>query len=101
MTRDRPELTEVDFARAIPGAVRRRLCRGEVRSGRDVAALRRFVGMIQEEFARAMGISIDTLQGWEQGRRRPRGAAVALIRIVARDPRVLRRTLSSSTGAGC
>jgi putative transcriptional regulator len=96
MSDDIPELTEADFSRAIPGAVRRRLCRGEVRSGKDVTALRRFVGMTQEEFARAVGISVDTLQTWEQGRRRPRGAAVALIRIAASDPRVLRRILSTS-----
>lgn len=94
--RARTHLTEADFYRAIPGAVRRRLCSGEVRSGKDITALRRFVGMTEEDFARAMGISIDTLQNWEQGRRRPRGAAVALIRIVARDPRALRRILSSS-----
>lgn len=87
-------LTEADFSCAIRGVVRRRLCRGEVRSGSDVTALRRFVGMTQGEFARAVGISIDTLQNWEQGRRRPQGAAVALIRIVARDPRVLRRILA-------
>ena len=55
-----------------------------------------FVGMTQEEFARAAGISVDTLQNWEQGRRRPQGAAAALIRIVARDPRVLRRNLAPS-----
>lgn len=97
MSDDIPELTEADFERAISGAVRRRLCRGEVRSGRDVAALRRFVGMTQAEFARAAGISVDTLQNWEQGRRRPQGAAVALIRIVARDPRVLRRNLAAAT----
>ncbi|MGE0193810.1 MAG: helix-turn-helix domain-containing protein [Planctomycetota bacterium] len=97
MNDDIPELSEADFARAIPGTVRRRLCRGDVRSGDDVRALRNFVGMTQEEFARAVGISVDTLQNWEQGRRRPRGAAVALIRIVARDPRVLRRNLSAST----
>jgi len=94
MSDEIPELTEADFARAIPGAVRRRLCRGDVRSGKDVTALRRFVGMTQEQFARAVGISVDTLQNWEQGRRRPQGAAIALIRIVARDPRVLRRILS-------
>jgi putative transcriptional regulator len=97
MSDDIPELTGADFSRAIPGAVRRRRCRGEVRSGEDVTALRRFVGMTQEEFARAVGISVDTLQNWEQGRRRPQGAAVALIRIVARDPRVLRRNLSPSS----
>lgn len=96
MSDDIPELTDADFARAISGPLRRRLCRGEVRGGEDVAALRRFVGMTQEEFARAAGISVDTLQNWEQGRRRPQGAAVALIRIVARDPRVLRRNLAPS-----
>ena len=48
MSDDIPELTPAEFERAIPGAVRRRLCRGEVRSGRDVVALRRFVGMTQE-----------------------------------------------------
>lgn len=95
MTRAPRELTEVDFVHAIPGPVRRRLCCGEVRSQKDITALRRFVGMTQEEFARAMGISIDTVRTWERGRRRPRGAAVALIRIVARDPRVLRRLVSS------
>jgi hypothetical protein len=39
-------------SRAIPGAARRRPCRGDVRSGKDVTALRRFVGMTQKEFAR-------------------------------------------------
>ncbi len=95
MTDDIPELTEAEFERAMPGEVRRRLARGEVRSGKDVVLLRRFVGMTQEEFARAAGISVDTLQNWEQGRRRPQGTAVALIRIVARDPRVLRRNLAA------
>ncbi len=42
MRADRSELIEADFSRAIAGAVRRRLCRGEVRSGKDVTALRRF-----------------------------------------------------------
>jgi len=79
--------------------VRQRQCSGEARSGKDITALRRFVGMTQEDFARAMGISIDTLQHWEQGRRRPPGEAVALIRIVPPDPRVLRRILSSSPTA--
>lgn len=98
MRGDIPELTEADFFRAIPGAVRRRLCRGEVRSGGDVASLRCFVGMTPEQFARAMGVRVDTIRNWERGRRRPRGAAVALIRIVACDPRVLRRLLSPSSG---
>ena len=51
------------------------------RRGGDIVALRRFVGMTQEEFARAAGISVDTLQNWEQGRRRPQGAAIALMSV--------------------
>jgi DNA-binding transcriptional regulator YiaG len=49
-----PELTEHDFARAIPARVRARLMRGQFESGEDVAALRRFVGLTQTQFAQAM-----------------------------------------------
>jgi DNA-binding transcriptional regulator YiaG len=37
-------------------------------SGDDIAALRSFVGMTQDEFARAVGISVHILRNWEQGR---------------------------------
>ncbi|HEX5758092.1 MAG TPA: helix-turn-helix domain-containing protein [Thermoanaerobaculia bacterium] len=91
-----PELTEQDFARAIPARVRRRLMLGKFESGQDVAALRRFVGLTQAQFARAMGISVHTLRNWEQGRRRPEGPAIALLRIAARHPRILRENLESA-----
>jgi putative transcriptional regulator len=90
-----PELTARDFARAIPARVRRRLAEGIFESGDDVAALRRFVGLTQAQFARAMGISVHTLRNWEQGRRTPEGPAIALLRIAARHPRILRENLSS------
>jgi DNA-binding transcriptional regulator YiaG len=88
------ELTAADFARAIPRRLRDRLIRGEFRSGEDVAALRRFAGLSQAAFARALGISVHTLRNWEQGRRMPEGPALALLRIVARHPRVLRENLA-------
>ena len=87
---DMPELTEEDFARAIPARVRRRLMKGEIKDGSDVAALRRFVGLSQTEFAAAVGISVHTLRNWEQDRRRPEGPALALLRIAARHPRIIR-----------
>ena len=59
-------------------------------------ALRRFVAMTQEQFALALGISIHTLRNWEQGRRTPEGPALALLRIAARHPRVLRENLAAS-----
>lgn len=69
---------------------------GIVESGSDVAALRRFVGMTQVEFAQAMGISVHTLRNWEQGRRKPEGPAVALLRIAARHPRIIRESLRAA-----
>ena len=74
-----PELTEKHFARAIPARVRKRLVLGHFQSGEDIAALRRFVGLTQAQFAQAMGISVHTLRNWEQGRRQPEGPAIALL----------------------
>ena len=93
MSDDIPELTDEDFASAIPSRVRRRLIRGQFESGRDVAVLRRFVRLSQTQFAQAMGISVHTLRNWEQDRRKPEGPAVALLRIAARHPRILRENL--------
>lgn len=90
------ELTDRDFARAIPARVRRRLVSGLFESGEDVVALRKFVGLSQAQFARAMGISVHTLRNWEQGRRHPEGPAIALLRIAARHPRIIRENLESA-----
>jgi putative transcriptional regulator len=91
-----PELTEREFARAIPARMRKRLAAGIFESGDDVAMLRRFVGLTQVQFAQAMGISVHTLRNWEQGRRRPEGPAIALLRIAARHPRIIRENVSSA-----
>lgn len=64
--------------------------------GKDVVALRRFVDLTQEKFASALGISVHTLRNWEQGRRAPEGPALALLRVVARYPRVPRENLAAS-----
>ena len=94
MADDIRELTRNDFARAIPRRQRERIIRGEIAGGKDVAAIRRFVRMTQVEFAGALGISVHTLRNWEQDRRRPEGPAIALLRIAARHPRVLRENLA-------
>jgi putative transcriptional regulator len=97
MSDDIRELTDEDFARAIPRRQRERIMRGQIDPKRDIAALRRFAGLTQEEFADALGISIHTLRNWEQGRRTPEGPALALLRIAARHPRVLRENLAGAT----
>ncbi len=91
-----PKLTEAEFSRAIPARLRKRLMAGRFESGDDVAALRKFTGLTQARFAQAMGISVHTLRNWEQGRRKPEGPAIGLLRIAARHPRILRENLESA-----
>jgi DNA-binding transcriptional regulator YiaG len=93
---DIPEITRAELDRAISARARKRLMNGEFRSGDDVAMLRKFVGLTQGEFAKAIGISVHTLRNWEQGRRHPEGPAIALLRIAARHPRVIHENLRSA-----
>src|SRR5207244_7998564 len=93
---DIPELTADQLERAISARRRKRLMQGKFETGEDVTALRKFVGLTQAEFARAMGISVHTLRNWEQGRRTPEGPAIALLRIAARHPRIIRENLKSA-----
>ncbi len=95
MVDDIRELTSEDFARAMPRRQRERIMRGEIDPPKDIAALRRFAGLTQQEFAEALGISVHTLRNWEQGRRSPEGPALALLRVAARHPRVLRENLAA------
>lgn len=82
----------------IREAVRRRIIEGEYREG-DMAAFRAaFRSVSQSGFASALGISVDTLQNWEQGRRQPVGPAKALLRLLARHPGLLMRDLIPAAG---
>ena len=53
----------------------------------DVKAIREAANVSQSDFARLIGINLRTLQNWEQGRSRPTGAARALLKIVASNPK--------------
>lgn len=70
----------------------RELKRGEI--GRvinvpDVAAIREKTGLSQARFAALLGVSVRTLQDWEQGRRAPSRAARTLLLVADRNPRAL------------
>jgi len=54
-----------------------------------VAQARQGTGLSQSQFAALMGVSVRTLQGWEQGRKQPSGAARTLIRIASTNPKAL------------
>ena len=62
----------------------------------EVKAIRYRLKQSQAEFALMMGVSLATLQGWEEGRHRPDGPAVALLRVAARNPKIVARTLGRS-----
>lgn len=47
------------------------------------------VGLSQREFADIMGVSIRTLQAWEQGKRQPSGSAVTLLKVATQSPQTL------------
>lgn len=66
--------------------------RGRVRKIKvsPIVAARTKAGLSQAQFAQLLGVSVRTLQDWEQGRREPSGAAKTLIRIAANRPEVLR-----------
>ena len=69
------------------------IMRGEMEPGRvfnfdeiDVAEIRKRFGLSQDKFAQLLGISSSTLRNWEQGRRKPEGAARVLLRVAAKHP---------------
>lgn len=64
-----------------------------VPAGVDVAAIRRATGLSQPVFATSIGVRVDTLRQWEQGRRQPQGPARVLLAMLAKNPCVVAETL--------
>lgn len=62
---------------------------GRVVNVPDVGKIREKTGLSQARFAELLGVSVRTLQDWEQGRRAPSGAARTLLLIADRDPKAL------------
>ena len=79
-------------ATPVAGAVKTRI---ELRIP-DVAKLRKSVGLSQARFAAALGISLATLQNWEQGRRRPDGPARVLLNVFKRHPKIVAESVAAA-----
>jgi putative transcriptional regulator len=58
-----------------------------------VRSIRERTSLSQSEFAHLIGVSVKTLQNWEQDRRRPTGPAAALLRIIEHDPQLAVRAI--------
>lgn len=62
----------------------------------DIKALRVKLNQSQSEFALMIGVSVSTLQIWEQGRRKPEGPARSLLQVASQDPQAVMKTLLKS-----
>ncbi|AWN38827.1 transcriptional regulator [Methylobacterium radiodurans] len=61
----------------------------------DVAAIRKRTGKAQTAFAESIGVPVGTLRQWES-RRQPRGAALVLLALLERNPRLVEETLGQA-----
>ena len=96
-----PEQEERSIGAEILEGIRQ-LKRGEigrVRHFPSVTAAREQVGLSQSEFARLLGVSVRTLQEWEQGRRMPSGPARTLLAIAYQNPKALLEVAVEATTA--
>jgi putative transcriptional regulator len=78
-------LGSVREAGAIPRGRRKPSRRTVIRSS-GIRHIREQTSLSQSEFAQLIGVSVKTLQNWEQDRRRPMGPAAALLRVIEHDP---------------
>jgi len=74
----------------------------DVKAGRGtvmhspVTQARASAALSQAQFAGLMGVSVRTLQDWEQGRRKPSGAAQTLLNVAIRHPKILRECVPNA-----
>jgi putative transcriptional regulator len=61
----------------------------------DIKTIREQLHKSQSEFALMIGVSVSTLQNWEQGRRKPEGPAKALLKVASKNPKAVMDALSS------
>jgi putative transcriptional regulator len=76
------------------------IARGEAEPARsvvvrdvDIAAMRKRLGLTQQEFASRFGLNVGILRDWEQKRRNPDKAARTLLAVIDREPDAVRRAL--------
>jgi len=61
----------------------------------EIKAIRASTGMSQAEFARSFHLSLETIKGWEQGKRKPDAAAANYLLMIQADPEYVRQTLAA------
>ena len=69
---------------------------GEIGTLPAVRDLRRRACLTQMEFASRLGVPVETIRNWEQGKRMPRGPARALLAVIAHAPETVFSALAKS-----
>jgi putative transcriptional regulator len=59
----------------------------------DVGSVREQLSLSQEQFSNMFGVGIKTVQNWEQGRRKPHGAARVLLNVIRSEPEAVMRAI--------
>lgn len=90
-------LEEIKAWRA--GKTRFRTTTVELPSASGVPAIRKDLGLSQEQFARFMGVSVATLRNWEQGRREPRGPARSLLLVASMEPAAVLKAFTAASSS--
>jgi putative transcriptional regulator len=97
---ERPAAPRVDWRKidaTTEAEIAAQIAEDDAEARRDAAAyarrVRRKIGLSQIAFARRIGVPVDTVRNWEQGRRAPQGPARALLRIIDRAPETALRAL--------
>jgi putative transcriptional regulator len=96
-------MNEKDFTNLVESVKQAsQIKRGELAPSRrfefsplDIKAIRQKFQKSQREFAYMIGVSVATLQNWEQGRRKPEGPARALLRVAAKNPKAVMDALNT------
>ena len=96
-------MNDKDFANLVESVKQAsQIKRGELEPGRrfefgplDIKAIRQTFQKSQREFAYMIGVSVGTLQNWEQGRRKPEGPARALLQVAAKNPKAVMEALGT------
>ena len=83
------EKFQADLLRSVKQMRRSKAARVTKVALPTAAAARAKTGLSQQDFANLLGVSMRTLQDWEQGRREPTGAAKTLLKVAVSHPKIL------------
>src|SRR4030095_1507444 len=89
-----PTMPGPALAMPQPAPAKRDVASGDTPALRAVRALRRRAQLTQLEFAARLGVPVETIRNWEQGKRAPRGPARALLAVIAHSPETVFAALS-------